>query len=136
MPYTSTRQFATKRVLVAWNASREAARTLKDAIPILQNADYVELLLVNPPQHAADKDKTHGKRVSSFLIQHGIKPEIQVETDNKSKAGDAIIARVSEIDADMIVMGAYGHSRLREIILGGVTRKILKQMTVPVFISH
>jgi len=136
VPYSSSRQFAAKRVLVAWNASREAARSLKDAIPILKNAEYVEVLLVNPSQHEADEDKNHGKRVSSFLIQHGVTPEIQVDTGNKSKPGDAIIARASEVDADMIVMGAYGHSRLREIILGGVTRKILKQMTVPVFISH
>jgi len=136
VPYTSPRQFATKRVLVAWNASREAARTLKDAIPILKNADYVEELLVNPSQHEAGKDSIQGKRVSSFLMQHGIKSEIQVKTGNKSKPGDTIIARAYEIDADMIVMGAYGHSRLREIILGGVTRKLLKQMTVPVFVSH
>lgn len=136
VPHTSSRQFSAKRILVAWNASREAARTLKDAMPILSNADTVEVLLVNPPQHEADKDGIHGKKVSSFLIQHGIKPEIEVETDNKVKPGDAIIARASEIDADIIVMGAYGHSRLREIILGGVTRKLLRQMAVPVFISH
>jgi nucleotide-binding universal stress UspA family protein len=136
VPFASPKQFATKRVLVAWNASREAARTLKDAIPILKNADYVEVLLVNPSQHEADKDSIQGQRVSSFLTQHGIKSEIKVQAGSKSKPGDAIIARASEIDADVIVMGAYGHSRLREIILGGVTRKLLKQMTVPVFISH
>jgi len=136
VPHTSSRQFAAKRILVAWNASREAARTLKDALPILRAADYVEVLLVNPPQHEADKDNTHGKSVSLFLIQHGIKPAIEVITDSKAKPGDSIIARASEISADIIVMGAYGHSRLREIILGGVTRKLLRQMTVPVFISH
>ncbi len=136
VPHTSSRQFAAKRILVAWNASREAARTLKDALPILRAADYVEVLLVNPPQHEADKDNAHGKSVSSFLIQHGIKPVVEVITDSKAKPGDSIISRASEVSADIIVMGAYGHSRLREIILGGVTRKLLRQMTVPVFISH
>jgi len=136
VPHTSFREFAAKRILVAWNASREAARTLKDALPILTVADYVEVLLVNPPQHEADKDNAHGKSVSSFLVQHGIKPVIEVITGSKTKPGDSIIARASEVSADMIVMGAYGHSRLREIILGGVTRKLLRQMTVPVFISH
>ena len=136
VPHTSSRQFAAKRILVAWNASREAARTLKDAMPILRVADYVEVLQINPPEDEADKDNIHGKSVSSFLIQHGIKPHIEVKTNNKTKPGDAIIARAAEIDADIIVMGAYGHSRLREIILGGVTRKLLRQMTIPVFISH
>ena len=136
IPHTSSREFAARRILVAWNASREAARTLKDAMPILSIADYVEVLLIDPPQHEADKDGIHGKSIASFLHQHGIKAEIKVKAGDKAKPGDSIITRASEIDADIIVMGAYGHTRLREIILGGVTRKLLRQMTVPVFMSH
>jgi len=136
VPHTSSSQFTAKRVLVAWNASREAARSVKDAMPILSNADYVEVLVVNPTQYPAEIDIVQSKSVSSFLMQHGIKPQIQVESGSNSKAGDTIISRASEINADLIVMGAYGHSRLREIVLGGVTRKLLARMTVPVFISH
>lgn len=136
IPYTSARPFAAKRILVAWNASREAARTVKDAMPILTVADYVEVILVNPPQYEADNINIHGKSVESFLLQHGIKPKLEVKIDSKVNTGDAIIARAAETGADIIVMGAYGHSRLREIILGGVTRKLLRQMEIPIFISH
>jgi nucleotide-binding universal stress UspA family protein len=136
VPRSSSGKFTANRVLVAWNASREAARTLKDAMPILNHADHVEVLLVNPSQYEVDQDSIHGKGVSSFLNQHGINHVIQIESGDNAKPGDTIITRASKIDADLIVMGAYGHSRLREIVLGGVTRKLLRQMTVPVFISH
>ena len=136
VPHILSRQFAAKRVLVAWNASREAARALKDAIPILRNANTVEVLLVNPSHPGINEENLQLKNVSLFLEQHDIVPQVRIEATDKNKPGDTIIARASEFNADIIVMGAYGHSRLREIVLGGATRKILKQMTIPVFISH
>ena len=136
VPCSNQTHFTAKRVLVAWNASREAARTLKDAIPVLRKADAVEVLLVNPSHQGTSKENIHSKNVSSFLNQHGIKSEIRIDSSNKSIPAAAILTRASEFTADIIVMGAYGHSRLREIILGGVTREILQEMTIPIFISH
>lgn len=136
IPRKSTREQMGKRVLVAWNASREAARVIKDALPVLKRAESIELLSIDSDALEVDENCDQGKDILAYLTRHGIAAEHYIERNKDLSPGDAILARVSETEADMIVMGAYGHSRLRETILGGATRKILKQMTVPVFISH
>jgi nucleotide-binding universal stress UspA family protein len=136
VPSRPTKKQTGKRILVAWNASREAARAIKDALPVLQRAEHIEILSVDSDDLEVAEKSSPGKDILAYLNQHGITAGDYIERDKDVGPGDAILARVAETDADMVVMGAYGHSRLREIILGGATRKILKQMTVPVFISH
>jgi nucleotide-binding universal stress UspA family protein len=136
IPCKPTKTQTGKRILVAWNASREAARAIKDALPVLKQAEYIELLSVDSAHLEVGENTVQGKDIQAYLTRHGIAAGHYIEPDKDISPGDAILARVSETDTDMIVMGAYGHSRLRETILGGATRKILKQMTVPVFISH
>jgi nucleotide-binding universal stress UspA family protein len=136
IPCKSTNKQMGKRVLVAWNASREAARAIKDALPVLKRSESIELLSIDSDALEVEENCDQGKDILAYLTRHGIVAEHYIERNKDLSPGDAILARVSETDADLIVMGAYGHSRLRETILGGATRKILKQMTVPVFISH
>ncbi len=123
-------------VLVGWNASRESGRAVHDALPFLKAASQVTVLVVNPKGGARGHGEQPGADIAQFLARHGVKVTASQTVADDIDAGDAIISRVSDINADMLVMGAYGHSRLRELIIGGVTRKVLATMTVPVLFSH
>lgn len=125
-----------EHVLVAWNASREATRAVYDAMPILRQAKQVTILAVNPN----DSDDGHGDvpsaDIAHQLSRHGVKAEARQTVARNIDAGNEILARTADMGADLIVCGAYGHSRLREIVLGGVTQTLLRHMTVPVLMSH
>ncbi len=136
IPYIGTRQTLGKRVLVAWNESRESARALRDSLPLLQQADQVSVLLIKHKSHNEDHTAMQGKVILGYLADHGISGKTSLCIDNHLDPGDTMLAQASDNDCDLIVMGAYGHSRLREMVLGGVTRHLLKEMTVPIFISH
>jgi len=136
IPYIGVQPTLGKRVLVAWNESREAARALRDALPLLVEADQVTVLLVKHHSHNEDHTAMQEKTMLAYLADHGIVAETSLCVDDHGDPGNAILARASDGDIDLIVMGAYGHSRLRELVLGGATRHLLKEMTVPVFISH
>ncbi len=136
IPYVGTPQTLGKRVMVAWNESRESARALKDALPILTQADKVTVLFIKQKSHNEEHTAIQKKVMLAYLADHDIDAEISICIDNHLDAGDTMIAEAIDNDNDLIVMGAYGHSRLREMVLGGATRHLLKQMTVPVFISH
>ncbi len=136
IPYIGTRQTLGKHVLLAWNESRESARALRDALPILQTANQVTVLLVKPKSHDEKHTAIEEKVILSYLADHGVEARIDLCIDKHLDPGDTILAQASDNDIDLIVMGAYGHSRLREIVLGGATRHLLKEMTVPILISH
>lgn len=136
IPYIGASQTLGKRVLVAWNESRESARALKDALPILSQADKVTVLLIKQKSHNEEHTAIQKKVMLGYLADHDINADISICIDNHLDAGDTMIAEAIDNDNDLIVMGAYGHSRLREIVIGGATRHLLKQMTVPIFISH
>ena len=124
-----------RRVLVSWNASRESTRALADALPILQRADQVTVLAVNPddgPGHG----EVPGADIAHYLARHGVRAEANRTYAETIDVADTILSRASDIGSDLIVMGAYGHSRMREWIFGGVTRSIMRTMTRPVLISH
>jgi len=124
-----------KRVLVAWDAGREAARAVTDALPFLKRADKVTVLAVNP-----DKTGGHGERpgadIALFLARHGVKVEATESHSGDVDVGAWLLSRAFDLETDLLVMGGYGHSRMRELAFGGVTRTILGQMTVPVLMSH
>lgn len=136
IPYIGTRKNLGKRILVAWNESRESARALKDALPLLKHADIVKILFIKPESHHQEHTATQEKVIISYLADHGISAKVSICIDNHLDPGNTILSQTVENDIDLVVMGAFGHSRLREIILGGATRHLLEEMTAPIFISH
>jgi len=126
-----------KRVLVCWNASREATRAVNDALPLLRQADKVTVLAVNPQKASSgDHGDIPSADISLHLARHDIKAEAASTVAEGIEIADVILARASDFGADMIVSGAYGHSRTREWVFGGVTESLLRNMTVPTLLSH
>jgi nucleotide-binding universal stress UspA family protein len=120
---------------IAWDASGECARAVTDALPLLVNARQVNLVIVNARSTPEGHGPLPGADAASFLARHGIKVEV-VRVQSDGDVGDALLSRTADDGAELLVMGGYGHSRLREMLLGGVTRCILEHMTVPVFMAH
>ena len=126
-----------KRVLVCWTASREAVRAINDAMPLLQAADKVTILTINPDKPSSgDHGDVPSADIALHLARHGVTAEAASVKTDQPDVGEIILSRAFDIDADMIVAGAYGHSRTREWILGGVTKTLLHETTVPAFLSH
>jgi nucleotide-binding universal stress UspA family protein len=127
-----------KRVLLTWNASRESARALREAMPLLAQAETVVVLSSEPGNNDAStaNGHPHAQELARFLESHGIEAISSGISDPDMGTTDAIVGQAAEMNADLIVMGAYGHTRLREIILGGVTRDLLKQAPVTLFLAH
>jgi nucleotide-binding universal stress UspA family protein len=131
VPFVGAFSGDAKRVLVAWNGSREAARALADALPLLRRAGEVHVVTFSPaPTAAADAD------VALHLARHGVKVTLGAYRAPGLDIGEQLLSHAADLDADLIVMGAYGHSRVRERVLGGATRALLETMTVPVLMSH
>lgn len=124
------------RVLVAWNASREAARAVNDCLPILEKASMVTVLAVNPRHGIGGHGDVPAADIALHLARHGVRAEAAHTLANDIPEGEALLSYAADIGADLIVAGAYGHSRAREVVFGGVTRTLLAEMTVPVFLSH
>lgn len=122
-----------ERVLVCWNATREAARAVNDALPVLRRAQQVTVLSIDPINA---QRRIPGADIAVHLARHGVKVEAMSAYAEDLDVGDVILSRAADLGADMIVMGGYGHSRTREILLGGATRHILRHMTAPVLMSH
>jgi nucleotide-binding universal stress UspA family protein len=136
LPYAGRFDSIGANVLVAWDDSREAARALSDALPLLLSAKRVQVIGWN--EHGAAEDKTLQARLDAlhkWLMWHGVAAEVSVETTDIGIA-ESMLSRAADIGADLIVMGAYGHARLAERVLGGATRGLLASMTVPVLMSH
>jgi nucleotide-binding universal stress UspA family protein len=123
-----------KRILVAWNASSEATRALTDAIPMLRLADSVHVMAVNPKN--GKHGSVPGADIGLFLARHGVRVEVKTDHGAEIDVGNELLSRAADLDADLIVMGCYGHSRLKEWVLGGATRTIMESMTAPVLMSH
>ncbi len=123
-------------VLVAWNASREAARAVADAMPILAAADSVTVMSVDPRGGDEGDGDLPGADIAVHLARHGVKARIERTVSADVPIGEVLLSRAADLGADLLVMGAYGHSRMRELLLGGATRSILASMTIPVLMSH
>lgn len=124
-----------KRVVIAWNQSAEALAAIRTALPVLQAAESVNIAIIDPPQHGPDRSDPGGA-LSQYLSRHGVKTEISVLAKTMPRISDILCRHVQDISADMVVMGAYGHSRFREAILGGATRNMLENTEVPVLMAH
>ena len=136
VPYIGATAPPGKYVIVAWNGSREAARAVNDALPLLKQAEKVEVMCINASDGEEEDADLPGADLSLHLARHGVKAEAQSTVARDIDVGDLLLARAADHGADLIVMGAYGHARWREVVLGGVTRHLLAQMTVPVLMSH
>lgn len=135
VPHAGRHAVPGRRVLVAWNASREASRALHDALPVMAGAERVTVLTINA-EPGSDHGEEPGADIATHLARHGLTVEVRRVVGADIAAGDLLLNEAADGGADLIVMGAYGHSRFREFMLGGVTRTILAQMTVPVLLSH
>lgn len=122
-----------KHTLIAWKNTREAGRAVRDAIPFLSDAEAVTVLTIERP----GKPDPSGQEICEYLVKHGVNVGLRNNiNDNDASVGEIILQVAQELDCDALVMGAYGHSRLRELIIGGVTRHILGHMDLPVLMSH
>ena len=136
VPYVGQVKTLGTHVLVAWNASREATRAVTDALPLLQRAEKVTVMVVRPRSDAKAHGDVPGADIATYLARHGVKVEVSAEEGEGIEVGELILSRVADLSVDLLVTGAYSHSRLREWILGGVTRTMLESMTVPVLMAH
>ncbi|GGF59977.1 universal stress protein A [Terasakiella brassicae] len=134
IPHSGSFETVGKHIMVAWDGSRLATRAVNDAICLMEKADKVDVLAVDPKNsHHGD---IPGADISLHLARHDINAEAEHLASSNLSAGDALLSYAADSGIDLIVMGGYGHRRWREVVLGGVTRHMLKHMTVPVFMTH
>ena len=134
VPYIQKSGLKLDRVMLCWDGSRAATRAINDAMPFLEKAKQVELVIVS--SKAGKANELTGADMGQHLARHGLKVEVKRITSPDIDVTSTILSYAADSSADMIVMGGYGHSRLREFILGGVTRGLLETMTVPTLMSH
>ena len=124
-----------ERVVVAWNESDEAFAAIRKALPVLQAADRVDVVMVDPPSHSPERSDPGGA-ICVMLARHGIKAEVSILSRTLPRVSEVMTRFANDRDADLIVMGAYGHSRMREAILGGATRDMLEGAELPLLMAH
>jgi nucleotide-binding universal stress UspA family protein len=134
MPFIHKGALKLDHVTVCWDGSRAAARVLGDAMPFLRKSKKIEVFMVQPREDK--RREIAGADVAQHLARHGLEVELVRTVAPEIQVGDAILSHVADNSSDMLVMGGYGHSRLREFVLGGVTRRVMESMTVPTLMSH
>ena len=136
VPWAGKSNPTPRTVMVAWDASGRAARALADALPILRDANKV-VVLVATGDEPGDHGDEPGSDIALHLARHGINVEARcVPLGRDIHTADLLLSQAADLGAEMMIMGGYHHSRVREFILGGVTRKVMKTMTLPVLMSH
>ncbi|MDA1097859.1 MAG: universal stress protein [Proteobacteria bacterium] len=132
VPYTGDLGHVGRRVMVAWSGTREATRAVHDAMPLLVQAEEVVVFSVNPE----DSGHIAGADICTHLARHGVNATPRHIVAPDMRVGDSVLSAVADNSIDLLVMGGYGHSRLRELAFGGATRAIMRSMTCPVLMSH
>ncbi|MGI1660859.1 universal stress protein [Palleronia sp. KMU-117] len=135
VPLGQRDRLATDRIMIGWNQSAEALAAVRAALPLLVRAKAVDIAIIDPPAHGPDRSDPGGL-LAEMLARHGVRADISVLARTMPRVSDVMCRHAGDIEADLIVMGAYGHSRLREAILGGATRNMLEASAVPVFMAH
>jgi nucleotide-binding universal stress UspA family protein len=133
VPYIQKGGVKLDRILVCWDGSRCSARAVSDAMPFLERAGAVEVVMV---AERGKSDELPGSDIAQHLARHGIKVEVRQIVAPDVKPANVLLSHVSDSSADFLVMGGFGHSRLREFVLGGVTCSVLDTMTIPTLMSH
>lgn len=136
VPHSSETGFAFERILIAWQPCREAARAVHDAMPFLKCAKNIDILLVNPHVGEAAHGEQPGADIATHLARHDLNVRVVTQPSMDKNVGEAIVEYARQTDAQLIVAGGYSHSRLREFILGGVTRELNLHSPVPVLFAH
>jgi nucleotide-binding universal stress UspA family protein len=134
VPYIQRTGLKLDRLMVGWDGSQSAARAVADAIPLLVRAKATEVVIV--ASEPAKSDEMPGVDIARHLARHGARVEVKSIVTAEIDVANTILSHAADTSADLLVMGGYGHSRLREFILGGVTRGILSSMTIPTLMSH
>jgi nucleotide-binding universal stress UspA family protein len=134
VPYIQRASVRLDRVMVGWDGSRSAARAVADATPLLARANVTEVVIV--ASEPIKSDEIPGADIARHLARHGAKVDVKSIVTAETDVANTILSHAADTSADFLVMGGYGHSRLREFILGGVTRGILASMTIPTLMSH
>ncbi|HDZ75297.1 MAG TPA: universal stress protein [Aurantimonas coralicida] len=136
VPYAGRFDRIGDRVMLTWNATREAARAAFDALPILKDASHVRVLAIDPSEDRSHTGLAAADDLAVTLARHGVKAEAATSFSDTISVADDILSRLADDGSDLLVMGCFGHSRVREMLFGGVTRHVLRHMTVPVLMSH
>jgi nucleotide-binding universal stress UspA family protein len=134
VPYIGAAKPPGNNVMLCWNGRREAARAATGALPLLKTATNVTLLMIDPATPTGGGEP--GADAAQWLARHGAKVTVQRDSAEGSNVGGVILSRAADRDIDLIVMGLYGHSRVRELVLGGASRTLLASMTVPLLLAH
>ena len=135
VPQSGLKAPVPRHVVLAWNQSREAIVAARRALPFLKQAEMVTITVIDPPPHGPERSDPGGL-LCQLLVRHGVKAEVSVLARTLPRISDVLHRACRDLDADLLVMGAYGHSRFREAILGGATRNMLEQAEIPVFMAH
>ncbi len=136
VPYAGEIGSIGRRPMVAWNASREATRAVSSSMPMLRRADEVQVTTFNARAGRGGHGELPGADIAAYLARHGVKANVSGTTSKEVDIGNQILSRADDFQADLIVMGGYGHSRAYEFVMGGATRTLLEAMTVPVLFAH
>ncbi len=133
VPYTGSFTSVGRDVLVAWKPTREAARAVAGALPLLQRARRVHVVgsSTDSAEHPDGRPDLAG-----YLRLHGVEPKVQYHSASSLETGEGLLSLAADVQADLLVMGCYGHTRAREFLLGGASRTILRSMTLPVLMAH
>ncbi|MEP1931868.1 MAG: universal stress protein [Roseibium sp.] len=134
VPYIGSKAFQPKNVLVGWDGSSTATRAIHAALPVLEKSEKITVLVIQK-----DKGSTQGQPgadVANYLARHNMNVTIEVVSNPQTGVADTVLNHVSDNGNDLVVMGGYGHSRMREFLFGGATREILEAMTVPILMAH
>lgn len=135
VPYAGDAVEAFRRPMIAWDGSIPAARAVAGALPLLAHAGRADVVVFNPGDAAEPHGEQPGADLALYLSRHGIDVDV-TERRVEGGTGEALLSMAADLDADLMVAGAYGHTRLREMMLGGVTRTLLQAMTLPVLMAH
>lgn len=124
-----------RMIILAWNQSRNALAAARRAMPFLKRAERVQVVVIDPPAHGPERSDPGGL-LCQLLVRHGVKAEVTVLAKSLPRVSDVLARHARDLNADLLVMGAYGHSRFREAILGGATRDMLEGTELPVLLAH
>lgn len=136
VPWDSPPATQGSRILVAWNASRAVTRAVHDGLDLLRAADQVRVVAINAERGLSAHGDLPGADIATHLARHGVTVEVDEITTSRATIGDELLAQIAAMQADMMIMGSYSSFRLREMMFGGTTRRILERMTVPVLLSR
>jgi nucleotide-binding universal stress UspA family protein len=136
VPHSGDFPVVGQHVLIAWKETRESARAVGDALPLLKRAEKVVVMPVSSPGDGYSGDAQSGAGIAAWLARHGITAKVRAEVADDIDVGNLLLSRATDLATDLLVMGAYSRARLAERVAGGVTRVILESMTVPVLMSH